>query len=1124
MSNVMISKSDFTITVKKDGGRITSTGPITVKNQIEEIRSLDDIPGVNTALKTDGATIVYNAATGQYDVKSYNEDPYLEVTDLYIERLHANNSLGTNGQVLFTNGNTAYWANGVTKITAGPGITGGGTGENVLISVNTAFIATITSNNTLFAYGKRELDLSVNFATFAGNSNFSFTANNSTFAYSKLENALNVNSAVFATLASNSNFSLLSNNSTFAYGKRESDLFVNFATFAGNSNFSFTANNSTHFNGRPGSFYTNATNISTGTLSSERLPNTSVVPGVYGNTSQLAIITVDQYGRINAISTSAVAGVNNYNYSSSNNTFSITTGDGSTFNATIDTVKDFTVTGNLTVSGTTTTVNTENLTVKDPVIRLNDGQVTPFNDIGILMQRYAVANSTNYNVAIAWDEATRELKFGKTPENGSDSDISFSNEWVRFDELGNAYIAQDIEAGNNISIGGSLTVNNVTITELLYPGTANNSTYAYGKTENVLNVNSAVYATNSQFAYTANNSVYAYGKTENVLNVNSSVYAVNSEFAYLANNSAHAYGKTEAVLNVNSAVFSTNAIFAYTANDSVHAYGKTEAVLNVNSAVYSTNALYSNNALYLNNKPEEYYTNATNITTGVLAEPHLPFRMDQNVRKIDNVEFHNLVITGNVSITGNTTIISSNNISTTDNMFYLNANSFNTNPDIGFVANYNDGIYHHTGFFRDASDGIWKVFDSYLPEPGTFIDTANDSFHIADFQANTAYFKKIDIGNSSVFTTISDGLFTGTTNNATYAYGKTEGVLNVNSAVFSTNATFAYTANNSTFAYGKTEDVLNVNSSIFSTNATFAYTANNSTFAYGKTEGVLNVNSAIYANNSTFAYGKTEGVLNVNSAVFAVNTAFAFNANNSALLNGFNDQYFTNATNISTGTLASERLPNTSVVVGTYGNSSSIPVITVDQYGRLTNVSTSAVAGVTDYSYSSGNNTFSIATGDGSTFKATISTVNDFTVTGNLTVSGTTTSVNTQNITVKDAVIRLNDGQLTPFNDIGILMQRFAAANSTNYNVAFAWDEGSREFKFGKTPEDGSDSDISFSQEWLRVDENGNVYSLQNIESGNTVKVTTALVINNATITEVSYPGNANTATFFNGIIDEGTY
>jgi hypothetical protein len=59
------------------------------------------------------------------------------------------------------------------------------------------------------------------------------------------------------------------------------------------------------------------------------------------------------------------------------------------------------------------------------------------------------------------------------------------------------------------------------------------------------------------------------------------------------------------------------------------------------------------------------------------------------------------------------------------------------NPDIGLAAGYNDGSYKHGGLFRDASDGVWKVFQGYTPEPdeSPFIDTAHPSFDYAPFRA-----------------------------------------------------------------------------------------------------------------------------------------------------------------------------------------------------------------------------------------------------------------------------------------------------------------------------------------------------------------------------------------------------
>ena len=97
-----------------------------------------------------------------------------------------------------------------------------------------------------------------------------------------------------------------------------------------------------------------------------------------------------------------------------------------------------------------------------------------------------------------------------------------------------------------------------------------------------------------------------------------------------------------------------------------------------------------------------------------------------------------LTVTGNLVVAGNVTTISANNLIVEDNMFYLNSGSNVSNPDLGFAGNYNDGTYNHAGLFRDASDGIWKFFYNYSPEPdeSPYIDTSHASFRIADLTAN----------------------------------------------------------------------------------------------------------------------------------------------------------------------------------------------------------------------------------------------------------------------------------------------------------------------------------------------------------------------------------------------------
>jgi hypothetical protein len=65
-------------------------------------------------------------------------------------------------------------------------------------------------------------------------------------------------------------------------------------------------------------------------------------------------------------------------------------------------------------------------------------------------------------------------------------------------------------------------------------------------------------------------------------------------------------------------------------------------------------------------------------------------------------------------------------------------------------------------------------------------------------------------------------------------------------------------------------------------------------------------------------------------------------------------------------------LSNSGVTSGTYGSSTQIPVVTVDTKGRVTGVSTTTVAGVSDFSYNTENNTFTIQTADGGSFSAQI--------------------------------------------------------------------------------------------------------------------------------------------------------
>jgi len=84
---------------------------------------------------------------------------------------------------------------------------------------------------------------------------------------------------------------------------------------------------------------------------------------------------------------------------------------------------------------------------------------------------------------------------------------------------------------------------------------------------------------------------------------------------------------------------------------------------------------------------------------------------------------------------------------------------------------------------------------------------------------------------------------------------------------------------------------------------------------------------------------------------------------------------------------------------------------------------------------------------DGSTLAIT----GDATISGNLTVSGATASIQTTNTLVKDAIIELNNGSSTG-NDAAIIVER----GSTGDNAVIQWDESADEFVLGTTTATGS--------------------------------------------------------------------
>lgn len=104
--------------------------------------------------------------------------------------------------------------------------------------------------------------------------------------------------------------------------------------------------------------------------------------------------------------------------------------------------RDLSVTGNLTVLGTRTIVDTDTLRVKDPIIEL--GKDNPgTGDLGLVMTR----PSGSSNVGIIFDESATTLEIGYTQGNASDSTITMDSAPLSVNVNGNVTITKNLEYG-----------------------------------------------------------------------------------------------------------------------------------------------------------------------------------------------------------------------------------------------------------------------------------------------------------------------------------------------------------------------------------------------------------------------------------------------------------------------------------------------------------------------------------------------------------------------------------------------------------------------------------------------------------------------------------------------------
>ena len=182
------------------------------------------------------------------------------------------------------------------------------------------------------------------------------------------------------------------------------------------------------------------------------------------------IIRMDIAGteKVNVSATETAIGVTKINHAASTITGTATNGDITVTpngNGTVQISSAMTVAGNLTVNGTTTTIDSTTLTIEDPLIQLaknNSGGAANTFDQGLFFNR-----GSDTNVSFIWDESADQ--FAAAVTSGEDGTTAGN---VTIDSYAD-FRAKDITATDIDAILGSNTPAAATVTTLTATGLTN---------------------------------------------------------------------------------------------------------------------------------------------------------------------------------------------------------------------------------------------------------------------------------------------------------------------------------------------------------------------------------------------------------------------------------------------------------------------------------------------------------------------------------------------------------------------------------------------------------------------------------------------------------------------------
>lgn len=424
-----------------------------------------------------------------------------------VAALIANGSPGTAGQILYSNGTTAYWSSVTQGLAAGSGLTSNAThyavlanngivanstgtfvlantglftnSSGVFVNASAITIGTLPSAtlpNTSVTVGTYGSDTAIPVITVDSKGRITNVSTSSITAGVTTGGAntqLQFNDSGALGGSAGFTFNKSTNNVTIA-----NTLTVGTAT-VNSTNYSGTANNATNLNGQPASYYSNASNLTDGTISYPRLPSGLV------NTSASFTFTANQTFNANVV----IAGGLVAN-SSRGTAGQVLTSNGTSAYWATPTVGDITgvaagngLTGGGTIGDVSLSVlantglfsNATGLYVNASAITIGTLPSATLPASGATAGSYGTGSLIP---VITVDDKGRITDISTTVSTPGAAQPGGSNTQIQFNDSGSLGATAGFtfnKSTNNVTIANTLTVGTATVTSTNYSGTANNA-------------------------------------------------------------------------------------------------------------------------------------------------------------------------------------------------------------------------------------------------------------------------------------------------------------------------------------------------------------------------------------------------------------------------------------------------------------------------------------------------------------------------------------------------------------------------------------------------------------------------------------------------------------------------